>query len=397
MLLLRVYLKKLWIRFFTDLPYKIRRFKSAYPLESLNPVDFPESLTGILIQEKGDLISYPGLPQTFGQEIVLRRLNKKDRFKYSGVFTEAERIMYSIDGGYIFGQIGIIYDKQLRTYIEESAREWITPLRFSRFTNIVSIPPVKELKGVVLSCLTNGADAGFYHFFFESLPKLFFSNRLSENIDYYILNGPASEWKIKWLKKAKIDLNKVVWMPYNGHFRCKQLLFTNNLINDQQISRWCVDSLKSLLNVSQNISSRNEYKKVLWITRTNVNTRIIKWEDSILAFFPFIDKVDFSDLNENETIKKISNATYIIGPHGAGFSNLIFCNPGTCILELFPLDTYYIPCYFRLSTVCDLKHKIAYIDFENENSSEAGLSFLKEALSAFLPNDMGLVEKKIKI
>lgn len=60
-----------------------------------------------------------------------------------------------------------------------------------------------------------------------------------------------------------------------------------------------------------------------------------------------------------EQVALYHNAECIVGPHGASFSNLIWCQPGTQLLELFA-PTYY-PAFFRyLAAVMDLRYS-AYI------------------------------------
>jgi len=49
------------------------------------------------------------------------------------------------------------------------------------------------------------------------------------------------------------------------------------------------------------------------------------------------------------------SASVIIGPHGASFANIIWCQPGTHLIELFPVN--YMPEYFRyLAHILDLNY-----------------------------------------
>lgn len=56
-----------------------------------------------------------------------------------------------------------------------------------------------------------------------------------------------------------------------------------------------------------------------------------------------------------EQVALYHNAECIVGPHGASFSNLIWCQPGIKLLELFA-PTYY-PAFFRyLAAVLDIRY-----------------------------------------
>lgn len=39
-----------------------------------------------------------------------------------------------------------------------------------------------------------------------------------------------------------------------------------------------------------------------------------------------------------EQIQLFANAEIVIGPHGAGMANILFCDPGTKVVELFSRD-----------------------------------------------------------
>ena len=47
--------------------------------------------------------------------------------------------------------------------------------------------------------------------------------------------------------------------------------------------------------------------------------------------------IKLSDLKFEDQINLFSNAKQIVGLHGAGFANLVFCNPKTSVLELKPI------------------------------------------------------------
>ena len=44
--------------------------------------------------------------------------------------------------------------------------------------------------------------------------------------------------------------------------------------------------------------------------------------------------IDFENLSINEQIQKIQSAKRILGPHGSGFTNLVFSNSGSKVLEI---------------------------------------------------------------
>jgi capsular polysaccharide biosynthesis protein len=70
-------------------------------------------------------------------------------------------------------------------------------------------------------------------------------------------------------------------------------------------------------------------------------------EDALIAR---LDRYGFTVVEDRprslaEQYALFHNASFIIGPHGAAFTNLLWCQPGTYLLELFAAR--YMPEYFR--------------------------------------------------
>jgi len=218
----------------------------------------------------------------------------------------------------------------------------------------------------------------------ESLIKLHYYNQVLASADNLLFNGPVTDWKLKWLQRANVDTNKVKWVSNTSHVECEQLIFTSRLINDQQISYWSINALKSLLNIQPAINEGIKAKKIIWVSRKGLKERDLEWENEILAIFPEIEKVELSDLDVASTIDKFQSASHVIGPHGAGLSNIYLCSPGTKILEIYPVSAYFQPYFHRIAMICKLKHSIMYLDFKDQKNHENGLNAFKEAFFKFI-------------
>ena len=72
------------------------------------------------------------------------------------------------------------------------------------------------------------------------------------------------------------------------------------------------------------------------------------------------------------------NAEVVFGPHGAGFSNIVFCKEKTKIIEIY--QDYTASCFWFLSEFLNLEHyahKCISID-ESEFLSSANFSSIQE-------------------
>jgi len=88
--------------------------------------------------------------------------------------------------------------------------------------------------------------------------------------------------------------------------------------------------------------------------------------------------IDLEKLAFAEQIAVFSRATHIVGEHGAGFTNLLWCNPGCQVLELCA-NNYLNGCYEGISLCIGLKHAflIETADAQNQFAIDLGsLSYL---------------------
>jgi len=111
------------------------------------------------------------------------------------------------------------------------------------------------------------------------------------------------------------------------------------------IPKWACEFLRNqFLHPSDtDPSDPNEY---FYISRENAIYRRVINEDEILdrlSAYGF-KKVNLESMTVAEQIQLFSRAKVIIAPHGAGLVNLVFCKPGTKVIELFTPN--YMPSYY---------------------------------------------------
>jgi hypothetical protein len=85
-----------------------------------------------------------------------------------------------------------------------------------------------------------------------------------------------------------------------------------------------------------------------------------------------------------EQVQLFRGARLIVGPHGAGLTNIVFCEPGTIVYELIP-SHYINACFSNLAHICDLRYW--WDAFESEGE---GLPFQRPWES-----DTGLVLERL--
>ena len=224
----------------------------------------------------------------------------------------------------------------------------------------------KKIDGIVLS-LAQGASGNknYFHWMFDILPKIkivlsYFSIK---EIDYFYMpalqNFQIRILNILGVKKFKIiDSNKFKHIQATKIIVPEHPWYNKNKIFDQvdKLPTWIVKWLRSSFLEKGKSNSKN---KNFFIDRSetkNKHCQLIN-NDQIKKIllkkgFKAIKVGKYNFVNQ---ITLFSNADIIIGPHGAAFTNLIFCKPNTKVIEIKPINRPNN--YKTISKINNLKYK----------------------------------------
>jgi capsular polysaccharide biosynthesis protein len=97
--------------------------------------------------------------------------------------------------------------------------------------------------------------------------------------------------------------------------------------------------------------------RLIYISRRDSPARRVENEDEVIACLaPFgFEVVTLSGMSVAAQAALFSSARVVVGPHGAGFANLLFCRPGAVVLEFF--SPFYVNfCYWMLARGAQLSY-----------------------------------------
>ena len=178
------------------------------------------------------------------------------------------------------------------------------------------------------------------------LPRIFFINQKKIRLCIHRNSSNKLRTFIDILcKQMKIDV-QFVFLD-DGFFR-----FENSMIPEfLQIS----DSIK-ILNSLKIFS--NKKKEKIYLSRQNSSYRNLINEQDVVdelkkKNFRVVDLNNYSILQQ---IELFSNAETIVSPSGSSLTNIVFCNPGTNIIEITPKYEYEYEDNLknRFSSICNL-------------------------------------------
>lgn len=222
------------------------------------------------------------------------------------------------------------------------------------------LPPLHFFDGkvVVLAGLTNHV---YFHWMLDVLPRwelLRLSNLDFSEVDYFVVDNRLP-FQRETLDKLQIPENKQINISQISHLQATQLIVPSFPGCVAWMSNWTCTFLKKLFlkTIDVNVLQRKNNKKRIYVTRKLAKSRRIINEDvifNILASLGF-ESVILESLSVTEQAVLFSQAEFIVSPHGSGLTNLVFCQPGTKVIELFS-PNYVYHCYWWVSNLVGLDY-----------------------------------------
>jgi len=119
-------------------------------------------------------------------------------------------------------------------------------------------------------------------------------------------------------------------MPKGATWRFKHLLVpsmsnAHDGITNSNMVRWLRQKFAPKIK-------KQPWRK-LWISRANAVARHVTNEDSLFLQLKGWEFVQLEKLPVGEQMQLFAEAKYVIAPHGAGLTNLLWCQPNTKVIE----------------------------------------------------------------
>jgi capsular polysaccharide biosynthesis protein len=260
----------------------------------------------------------------------------------------------SLHHGYVFSdpQGIIVANKQqhlLRDFsIGDSILIYHSPLR---------VPQFIDGKVAFLGSLWGET---FYHWMVDVMGRvaiLLSSGMAISEFDYLIFDYQQRAYQREILEILDIPEEKVISSVPNLALQAETLVAPTwpGGVHSATIN-FIKDLLLSSQSAGSNVIQKRCYRKI-FVSREKAQYRRILNENQIWIKLEKVgfEKVILEDLSLQEQANLFAGSEFIIAPHGGGLSNLMFCRPGTFVLEIFAPD-YVNPCYWQMASVVGLQY-----------------------------------------
>ncbi|HEV7300600.1 MAG TPA: glycosyltransferase family 61 protein [Tepidisphaeraceae bacterium] len=260
------------------------------------------------------------------------------KFRVHRTRTLPARFVALIEDGRVYGEGNVITpDDQLLADVSRTTAggQFADTDKHPIFTKKL-LPPLRKVKGnvAVLSALHG---RGYYHWMFDVLPRLQLLTEAGftgDSVDRYLVNNYVSRFHIETLNILGIPREKVLESHWNPHIRAEQLIVPSLVGDTGHIPAYACDFLRNtfLPKVSADVP---DSPKRLYFNRGQVTHRKVTNEAAVVELLGRhgFKSITLEDLPLMEQIKLMANADVVVVPHGAGLTNIVFCKPGTKVIE----------------------------------------------------------------
>lgn len=246
--------------------------------------------------------------------------------------------------------------------------------------------------GNVFSLLSGAAGAfNYFHWFIDTFPKLCLAKKagLLESIDWLLVPSFRHPFQKEYLALLGIHESRIIRGDEKRHIGAEKLIVPSHTRGSAaHIPEWIPRFYRE--EILPKVKVNSQAKRRIYISRNDSDKRRTLNEEQLI---PILEKYGFEihQLNNKSTeeqIKLFASAAFIVSPHGAGLSNLVYCSPGSRVIEFFP-GGYVKATYYDLSKKCGLKYRHLIFDKDKEASNAV------EGQKIHITADVGRIEHAI--
>lgn len=237
---------------------------------------------------------------------------------------------------------------------EENYKKYSTGYKF--FLKFI-FPKFNPHKNKRFILITDEWTTNYYHWHLIALHRLLVlkENNLIENSILFLpIKYKKFPFVLPTLEKFGVKKEQIFYLRRKSNVKVKELFLVSAYQNHPESFR----KIKNIL--TNNIESNFNLGDKIYISREKCPTRYIVNEKEfvdVISKYGF-KKVLMEDYSYEKQISICHNAKYIIGPHGAGFTNILFMKDSGSVLELVGKvnSSRAITEYYTLACMTNIKY-----------------------------------------
>jgi capsular polysaccharide biosynthesis protein len=294
-------------------------------------------------------------------------------WKFTGQMHQehAPCFVVSMKNGRVWGRCGTVItpdDVLLRDVSRESQDE-AAPHSAQHRLRLGPLQRVEKRVAVIATAWSYG----YFHWMLDVLPRVELLRRagMLDGIEAFIVAEDGLPFQRQALERAGLKPDRLIVAddPWRFHLQAAELVVPSLPSALGTPMKWACQYVRGLYEDCRVVRRANPRR--LYISRAQARGRRVLNEADVrgrLATAGF-EYVELDTLSVTEQARLFSEAECIVAPHGAGLTNILFCEPGTCIVDIFA-PTYINPCYWVMANELNLAYCYLIGEGERPKSGE---------------------------
>lgn len=275
--------------------------------------------------------------------------------------TLTEAFVAIVPQGRSWGHMGTILtpDNQLLLDISLDRLRFLNPQQKHLVQMRWPLLPFQRLPGTI-AVLATCASSIYYHWMVDCLLRYALLCRAGftfDQIDYFLVDGQDRRpYQGDTLTLLGIPAEKLIYTSDYPHVQGDRLIVPSYPTLHGQFRSWHLEFLRqSFLPHAADLGDRA--KKRIYISRGRTKIRHIVNEAEVIAWVERygFEVVRLEDFAFTEQVALMAQVEVVLAPHGSGLTNIIFCQPGTRIIEIFSPELVALY-YWKISEVLGLDY-----------------------------------------
>lgn len=307
-------------------------------------------------------------PETLGRNVPWAFLDRRD-------ITSTEGFVMLIAEGKTVGHNGAVVTPDHTLLYDVSKKFGNNPEDHDVFSMRVA-PPLQKLESTVAVVATKGGK-NYYHWMFDVLPRLHLIQKAGWKADQYVINQTGAPFQEETLAFLGLLAEQIIPSHAQLFLQAKTLVvpsLTHSDMSQAYMPGWVCTYIRDTFLPYAADKRASETPRRIYVSRKQASCRRVCNEQEVmdmLRTYGFVE-VCLEEWTVRDQIRLFQEADVIVGPHGAGLTNLVFCKRGTIIIEIFS-PAFMNVCYWSLSDHLGLSYR--YLIGEGEQLACGAQSF----------------------
>ena len=212
--------------------------------------------------------------------------------------------------------------------------------------------------------LSIDSGSNYFHWMCHVLPRIKLLQEYGidwSEINKIILPENRGNFVDQTLSILDIPVHKIIETDKNTTYTFDSLIIPCKPNRHIHLTPWSIDFL-----CDNFLKENKKQEKKIFISRRSETGRCIENEDELWRVLSQegYEKVYLEDYSVYEQATLFNSSKEIVSAHGAGLTNLVFCQPNTKLIELFN-PSYFLALYWNMCNILDLDYY--YIIGEGDN------------------------------